>query len=224
MSVARVGLVLLLGALALLAGGCRRGRTRATAPIARDLRRYASAGVPGTRCTAVDQVVYVAPGVVQVRGCGQRRELVLSGPRAAPVPVQPIEVVAMHGLSCEAHALTIESPGPAVRAVSGCGRIARYDLHCGAGLCEWRMTAHAGRWSGMPADPADAPAWTADAWPIDPDVTSRGLTSGPSADELDLSSVALPPPPGASTAPQDASPPSDAPTPADEPIVPPPPS
>lgn len=215
----RLALALLV-ATALLSMGCHRGRGRTVASsVPRTLGRVAQQTVLDGDCDHVDQVLHVAPGVVQVRACGRRREYVMPpGRRPVPRPITEIETRAAIDLACNGGHLVVESPAPAVRAVSGCGRRARYDLLCARARCEWTMTAHGGRWAGLLPEVQVPPQFERE-WALPEGVGPTGSSSGAAAADVDLGSVPLPPPPGAtSDTPPDATSGVD-----DVPIPPPPP-
>ncbi len=190
----------------LASAGCHRGaRGRTLAPtIPRTLVAAARGAQEDFVCERVDQVLYIAPSVVQVRGCGRRREYMLVGRRLTPTQIAPVEALAAGEMACAIQELAVESPAPSVRSVSGCDRRARYDLRCVASgtSCAWTMTAHTGRWAGIiaPASPASietpaVPDQFEVGWALPPGVAPSGNTAGPTSRADDLSTVTLPPPP-----------------------------
>jgi hypothetical protein len=175
--------------------GCNRQRARVAQPFARELARPVQWAATHGGCMQVDQVLYVRPDVIQIRGCGRRTEYFLPGGRHEPVAVGAIETRAAAELHCDASSLRVASPAPAVRGVSGCGRRARYDLQCDAHGCGWMMTAHAGRWAGLETA-IEVPDQFDVAWPLPPEVGPSARTAPRPNTPTDLDAVALPPPPG----------------------------
>ena len=153
-------------------------------------------------CARIDSMREVLPGVVQVRGCGTRREYQFERGWRNAHPIASVESRASLELSCSASQLEVVSPAPAVRGVIGCGRRARYDLVCARGApCTWTMTAHAGDWrdlvgpSSVPAGAwIGAPAALPAAPPASPSFADRSVQA-PALE--DLSAFAIPPAPGA---------------------------
>jgi hypothetical protein len=170
----------------------RRGRGTVAQPIPRSLARIAQYAQRDLGCDHVDQVLYVLPTVVQARGCGQRQEY-LALPGRLPAGIGHVETTAARQMQCEVGHLSVESPAPSVRAVTGCERRARYDLSCTRYLCAWTMTAHAGRWAGLVTSGPDVPAQFQSWWELPPEVTAPAVSSG--AGDGDLETVTLPPPP-----------------------------
>jgi hypothetical protein len=209
--------VVVVVAAGLASLGCQRGSARPPA-LPRTLNGALERAQSELGCAHLDQVLYVLPTVIQLRGCGQRREFVLvGGRRPMPRSITSIEARASVELACAPGRLEISSPAPAVRAARGCDRHARYDLLCDGERCEWTMTAHTGAWAGIatPVPPQFDREWALPPGVGDPGVDASGRASSVPLDQ-DLSDLALPPPPGA-TAPEPA-PPSD----GDLPIPPPP--
>lgn len=195
----RTTLLVMLVLAVLAASGCRRGRATIAPTVPRALASMAHQALGDIHCDHVDQVLLVLPGVIQVRGCGERREYVVAQGRGAPaLEIAPIEPRAALELQCAEGSLRVDSPAPAVRGVLGCGRRARYDLLCRARHCEWTMTAHAGAWAGLESSVPQAlpTSWSAPA----------------SAAAEDLSGIVLPPPPDASIPPPPEAEPAPAPT------------
>jgi hypothetical protein len=136
--------------------------------------------------------------VVQVVGCGHARDYVADPSRRTWEPLRALAMRAESELRCPVSQLAIEAPASRVRVAAGCGRFGRYDLVCEDAGCDWRMTAHAGRWNGASAR-ADDPetlagdvAWDAPSAPLtsaNPYDEAIELTAG---DELEL---VLPAPP-----------------------------
>ena len=195
-------LALALAAAALASSGCRR-RAAVGRTVPRTLHGIAQVSAQEMGCDDISDVLHVIPGVVQVRGCGQRREYRVVGGRGRPTSITDVASRASAELACERAAIVVESPAPAVRAVRGCGRRARYDLVCTRDECSWQMTAHTGDWPGLEAA---VPSAAQVSWELPEEVRGRALTSGPSASSTpsstDLSTVALPPAPGAGSPPE----------------------
>lgn len=196
-----------------VASGCRGG-SRVLAPtIPPQYARVAEQGERELQCGRVEQALLVLPGVIQVRGCGERREYAISGRgrRLRVAAIVPVERSATTELSCAPDAIHVDSPAPAVRAVTGCGRRARYDLLCQDEHCAWTMTAHEGAWAGLDDAPVPDVAAVPEAPPPEPTWTPLGPDDP-------FAGVAIPPPPDA--------PPTSLPTLEDAPAldVPPPPA
>jgi len=178
---ALVIVIVALAALGVL--GCRRTSARVgMRPIPVVYRRVATVAASDMHCANLDAIVDVVPGVVQVRGCGQRVEYVIGSGRQPPRTIGSIAARASADLDCPAEHLVIASPAPAVRGVRGCDRRARYDLRCDD-HCAWRMTAHAGAWRDLLAPGASMPT---------------GWATGEPA-LMSLDAVVLPPAPAASS-------------------------
>lgn len=195
-----IRMVLVLGLF--LAAGCNRGGS--VPRIFGPLSRSASADL---RCERIDQILYVSPRVVQVRGCGRRQEYVVDARRRPMHGIPRVETVAAHDLFCDGDALQVESPAPAVRIIEGCQRRARYDLRCGATDCRWTMTVHAGAWAG--GDMSIPPQFAAH-WELPPEAAQAPVTAPEGY--VDLLTVDVPTPP-----------PSTEPTEPTVPVIPPPP-
>ena len=181
------GIVLALFASA----GCHNHDGIAPA-VPRTLGRVARESQEDLQCHHIDQVVHVMPGVVQVRGCGARREYVIGRRREPITSITDVERRASVEMRCPESTLLVESPAPAVRAVTGCERVARFDLICHARHCDWTMTAHTGRWAGIEAT---VPEQFQVGWELPSGVAPISVEAP--GGEVDLSDVALPPPPDA---------------------------
>ena len=176
----------------LLVAGCNRGGSvpRLFGPLSRS-------AASDLRCERIDQILYVTPRVVQVRGCGRRQEYVVDARRRPMHGIPRVETVAAHDLFCDGAALQVESPAPAVRVIEGCQRRARYDLRCSGADCRWTMTAHAGAWAG---GDMSIPAQFAAHWELPPEAAQAPITAPEGY--VDLLTVDVPtPPPPTSTAP-----------------------
>lgn len=137
------------------------GDTRVTGrrleSLARDFERDAN-------CTPEDTIVItgLAPGVYHAEGCAHSGDYMIAcrpgtstyGPRevCSWTPFEDLNAHAARDFRCDPDALDVQIVSADVRAVSGCGYRASYQLQCAGTTCGWVL---AGRIEGGAASGVD---------------------------------------------------------------------